>query len=43
MYYLRARPASDPIKFTLDMEALMDDVKDTGGVTTEGMQGNYNK
>lgn len=25
MYYLRSRPASDPIKFTLDVEALVKD------------------
>ena len=23
MYYLRSRPAADPIKFTLDVEALL--------------------
>jgi ribonucleoside-diphosphate reductase subunit M1 len=25
MYYLRSRPAADPIKFTLDVEALLKD------------------
>ena len=29
MYYLRSRPATDPIKFTLDMEAIMKDSKGT--------------
>lgn len=29
MYYLRSRPASDPIKFTLDMEAIMKDSTNT--------------
>ena len=25
MYYLRSRPAADPIKFTVDVEALLKD------------------
>lgn len=25
MYYLRSRPAADPIKFTLDVESLLKD------------------
>ena len=29
MYYLRSRPATDPIKFTLDMEAIMKDSKNS--------------
>jgi len=29
MYYLRSRPAADPIKFTLDVEALL---KDAGNI-----------
>lgn len=29
MYYLRSRPATDPIKFTLDMEAIMKDSTNT--------------
>ena len=30
MYYLRSRPASDPIKFTLDIEAIMKDKTSNG-------------
>ena len=29
MYYLRSRPAADPIKFTLDIESLL---KDAGNI-----------
>ena len=29
MYYLRSRPAADPIKFTLDVESLL---KDAGNI-----------
>ena len=32
MYYLRSRPAVDPIKFTLDVEALL---KDAGNIEHE--------
>jgi len=33
-YYLRSRPAVDPIKFTLDVEELM---KNSGGVDMTGL------
>ena len=29
MYYLRSRPAADPIKFTLDVEAIVKDENTT--------------
>ncbi len=29
MYYLRSRPAADPIKFTVDIESLL---KDAGNI-----------
>jgi len=32
MYYLRSRPAADPIKFTLDVESLL---KDAGSIEIE--------
>ena len=35
MYYLRSRPAADPIKFTLDVEALLKD----GGKIDVGSHG----
>ncbi len=34
MYYLRSRPAADPIKFTVDVEALLKD----GGKIDVGTQ-----
>ena len=34
MYYLRSRPAADPIKFTVDVEALLND----GGKIDVGTQ-----
>jgi len=39
-YYLRSRPAADPIKFTIDMEELM---KDSGGVDLKGLISENNK
>ena len=33
-YYLRSRPAADPIKFTLDIQELL---KDAGGVDMKGL------
>lgn len=38
MYYLRSRPAADPIKFTLDVEALLKD----GGKIDVGSHGEQN-
>ena len=40
MYYLRSRPAADPIKFTIDMEAML---KDTGDLKTSINQFNIYK
>ena len=37
-YYLRSRPAVDPIKFTLDVQMLL---KDAGGVDMKGLN-NFN-
>ena len=38
-YYLRSRPAVDPIKFTLNVEELL---KDSGGVDMKGLNFNRN-
>ena len=37
-YYLRSRPAVDPIKFTLDVQELL---KESGGVDLDGLN-NFN-
>jgi len=39
MYYLRSRPAADPIKFTLDVEKLL---QDAGGIDTSATKGLHN-
>ena len=45
MYYLRSRPAADPIKFTVDVETLLKNAgeiinKEEGSVMTQSKRGN---
>lgn len=47
MYYLRSRPAADPIKFTVDVETLLKNAgeiitKEEEDVMTESKRGNTN-